>query len=361
MSNSGKGIQEKGSAPNGDSQLPAGGDRVPVAGSSPVPPLATTGRPAEQQRDTGDRARHIRFELSPKTMVALLLVVASLWLLIRLWPVFLVLVVALLVAGTLSPAVRWLEEKHVRRGFGIAIVFTVFFIVALLVAVFTIPALLSQGVALLEHEPALRARLADYLAGSDLSAPLATWLRGLKPDALRDAISSAASAYSLRVFSAVAYGFSALFLGLYIMIDRDRLRGGLFALVPRSHHIRLSRIMMNLETIVGAYIRGQLVTCLLMAIFTFVLLNCVRRRERSGARGVRRSRRRAALHRPSPLGRAGVSRGTVAWARRCRSSFSSSCSRTKSSKAVCSFLESMAGRCAFPHPSSCSRSWWAER
>ena len=65
---------------------------------------------------------------------------------------------------------------------------------------------------------------------------------------------------------------SALFLGLYIIIDRDRLRGGLFALVPRSHHIRLSRIMINLETIVVAYIRGQMVTCLLMALFTFGLL-----------------------------------------------------------------------------------------
>jgi predicted PurR-regulated permease PerM len=30
--------------------------------------------------------------------------------------------------------------------------------------------------------------------------------------------------------------------------------------------------MMNLETIVGAYIRGQLITCLLIAIFSFVLL-----------------------------------------------------------------------------------------
>jgi len=56
------------------------------------------------------------------------------------------------------------------------------------------------------------------------------------------------------------------------MIDRDRLRGGLFALVPRSHHVRLSRIMMNLETIVGAYIRGQVITCLLMAFFTLGLL-----------------------------------------------------------------------------------------
>jgi predicted PurR-regulated permease PerM len=250
----------------------AGGDRVPVTGASPVPPLATTGRPAEQQRDTGDRARNVRFELSPKTLVALVLVVASLWLLIRLWPVLLVLVVALLVAGTLSPAVRWLEGKRVGRGFGIAIVFTVFFILTLLVVVLTIPTLVSQAVALLENEPALRARLADHLAGSHLSAPLATWLRGLKADALTSAIGATAFAFSLRVFDVVAYGLSALFLGLYIIIDRDRLRGGLFALVPRSHHIRLSRVMMNIETIVGAYIRGQMFTCLLMALFVYGLL-----------------------------------------------------------------------------------------
>ena len=271
-SNSGKRKPEKGSTPKGDSQLTASGNRVPVAGASLVPPLATTGRPAEPQLDPGDRVRRVSFELSPKTLVALVLVVASLWLLIRLWPVLLVLVAALLFAGTLSPAVRWLEEKRVRRGFGIAIVFTVFSILTLLLVVFTIPALVSQAAALLDHEPALRARLADYLARSHLSAPLATWLRGLKAGALTGAIGATAFAFSLRVFGAVAYGLSALFLGLYIMIDRDRLRGGLFALVPRSHHIRLSRIMMNLETIVGAYIRGQMVTCLLMALFAFGLL-----------------------------------------------------------------------------------------
>ena len=76
----------------------------------------------------------------------------------------------------------------------------------------------------------------------------------------------------MRIFEITAYGASAIFLALYIMIDRDRLRGGLFAVVPRSHHIRLARVMMNLETIVGAYIRGQLITCLLIAAFSFVLL-----------------------------------------------------------------------------------------
>ncbi|MFZ2224925.1 MAG: AI-2E family transporter [Candidatus Deferrimicrobium sp.] len=162
--------------------------QVPGAGSSPVPPLAATGLPTDRQPDAGDRVKRVRFEVSPKTLVALVLVVASLWLLIQLWPVLLVLIVALLVAGTLSPAVRWLEEKRVRRGFGIAIVFTAFFILSLLLVFFTIPTLVSQAEALLENEPALRMRLADYLAGSHLSAPLATWLRGLKADALTVAV-----------------------------------------------------------------------------------------------------------------------------------------------------------------------------
>ena len=220
----------------------------------------------------GDAAPRVLFEVSTRTLVALVLVVASLWLLVRLWPVLLVLVVALIVVGTLSPAVRWLEEKRVKRGAGIAIVFGAFFVLAILVVAITIPALLSQAGALLEHEPVWRARLVNLLAGYHPSAPLAHWLRGLKNDGLTGTLGATALSYSMRVFGVAAYGLSALFLGLYVMIDRDRLRGGLFALVPRTHHIRLSRIVINLETIVGAYIRGQMLTSLLMGGFTFILL-----------------------------------------------------------------------------------------
>src|ERR1700712_5163340 len=58
-----------------------------------------------------------------------------------------------------------------------------------------------------------------------------------------------------------------------MMIDRDRLRGALFAAVPRSAHVRLSRVMLNLELIVGGYIRGQVLTSVGMALFTFALLS----------------------------------------------------------------------------------------
>jgi predicted PurR-regulated permease PerM len=54
------------------------------------------------------------------------------------------------------------------------------------------------------------------------------------------------------------------------------MRGGLYAVIPRSFHLRLARVLANLETIVGGYIRGQLLTSLAIAVFTFALLTLCR-------------------------------------------------------------------------------------
>jgi len=218
------------------------------------------------------RPRVIRIEPSPGTIISLLLLVVGLWALTKLLPVVLVLVAALTIVGTISPAVRWLEERRMRRGVGIAIVFTALTVVAVLILTLTIPSLFTQATTLLDQEPALRAQLAQRLAGSRLTSPLAEMLRKIQPGDLARIAALNAYEYSTRAIEIFAYIISSLFLSLYMMIDRDRLRGGLFLVVPRSHHIRLSRVMLSLETIVGGYIRGQMITCAFMAIFVFILL-----------------------------------------------------------------------------------------
>jgi len=213
-----------------------------------------------------------RFEPTPKGLLLTALAVGLAWIAVKLAPVALVLIAALMLVGTLSPAVRWLEKRGLKRGLGIALVFSVTFVATLLVLLLTIPALLDQLAALLKQEPLLRGRLADFLARSRATASLAESLRQVRYDALAKASAGAAWEYSTRIVSIVAYLFSAIFLALYAMIDRDTLRGGLFSLVPRTGHIRLSRVLANLETIVGGYIRGQLLTSLLLTLFTGTLL-----------------------------------------------------------------------------------------
>jgi predicted PurR-regulated permease PerM len=207
-------------------------------------------------------------------MITLVGIIAGLWLLFKLLPVFLVLIAAFFVVGTLNPAVHWLEKRGMGRNLAIGIVFGSLLIVALAAAILIIPALLAQATTILEQEPVMRAQLADRLSGFPLSEALAKWLRNFKYGGPITTAGASAFAYSMEALTFVTYALSALFLGLYIMLDRDRLRGGLFAVTPRSHHIRLSRVLMNLETIVGAYIRGQVITSAAIGFFILILLIC---------------------------------------------------------------------------------------
>jgi len=218
------------------------------------------------------RARVIRVEIAPWTIISVTLVIVGLWMFMRLLPVILVLAMALMIVGTLGPAVEWLEQRRVRRDVGIAIVFTVLFVATALIFALTIPELVNQVRSVINMEPALRERLAAWFAGSSLTAGLADAMRNVQYDALIKSSAASVLTFFTLVLEGVAYGVGAIFLALYMMLDRDRLRGALFAVVPRTHHIRLSRILIHMQTIVGGYIRGQAITCALMAAFMFVLL-----------------------------------------------------------------------------------------
>ena len=234
--------------------------------------IAADKRMGAKQDVPASQTRVIRIEIAPWTMIVLMLVIVGLWLFIRLLPVVLVLVVALMIVGTLAPAVLWLEKRGVRRGAGIAIVFSALSVATVLVFLLTIPELVNQVKSLIEMEPMIRERVAAWFDGSPLTASLAEAIRNVQYDAIFRSSAASVLTFSTKLVAGVAYLFGSIFLALYMMLDRDRLRGALFAVVSRSHHIRLSRILVNLETIVGGYIRGQVITSALMAVFIFILL-----------------------------------------------------------------------------------------
>jgi predicted PurR-regulated permease PerM len=235
--------------------------------------IITSGESGEPALEALPPRRLLRIEIAPSTMLYVMLIIVGLWFFMRLLPVILVLVCALMIAGTLSPAVDRLERHGIRRDAGIAIVFSLLFVITGLLFILTVPELLNQVKSVISIEPEMRERLAQWLARSPLTESLADALRNVHYDMLfKSSAASVLNLFSL-VVESVAYGVGAIFLALYMMLDRDRLRGALFAVVPRTHHIRLSRILVNLNTIVGGYIRGQAITCAAMSVFMFILLS----------------------------------------------------------------------------------------
>ena len=78
-----------------------------------------------------------RVEISYRTIIAVALTVGGIWLLNLLLPILVVIVMALILVGTLNPAVGWLQRHRVNRTLSIAVVFVGCGIVAVGVGLIT--------------------------------------------------------------------------------------------------------------------------------------------------------------------------------------------------------------------------------
>jgi putative heme transporter len=234
---------------------------------------------AEPSHEKTDRERLTvhRIEISYKTILAVVLTVAAIWLLNVLLPILVVLVMALILVGTLSPAVGWLERHRVKRPLAIAIIFIGCAIVVGGIGLVTLPSLSAQVSQTLSDLPHLQKSLALRLESHHLTAPLADTIRSFNPEKrLKSLDMSSALAASLGVVEVIGYLATSVVLAIYFIADGERTRGFLFAVFPRRFHVRLARVLLNLETIVGGYLRGQVITSLAIGVFTFGLLTITR-------------------------------------------------------------------------------------
>ena len=121
--------------------------------------------------------------------------------------------------------------------------------------------------------PAARAQVIDLLEKRSSTAPLAHVVQNAGLPEMFARIQSWLIGYSSEAVKVLGYFATTFVLSFYLLADGKRTQGALYAVVPRDYHMRLARIIHNLETIVGGYMRGQLITSAAIALFTFLLLS----------------------------------------------------------------------------------------
>jgi predicted PurR-regulated permease PerM len=194
------------------------------------------------------------------------------WLLVKLWYVLLLVVIALVIVGTFRPIVAWLEAHRLPRFVALGIVFVAVTGAVFLVGLLTVPVLIAQLLDILEKAPGLQANIATEMRRSALLRPIAASVRSFDLGATVSGLQQHLFDWSSHAVVAIGQGVTTFFLALYVMADREQEQGALFALVPRRYHLRLARVMASLETIVGGYVRGQVMTSLFIGVYTFGLL-----------------------------------------------------------------------------------------
>lgn len=214
----------------------------------------------------------VRFEISPRSIAWILATLVGVWLFLQLRAIVLLLVVALVFAGTFNPLVEWMERRGVKRIYALTLLWVALLFVTSGLIVLIVPPLIEQLAQVVHDAPRHREQVIALLQQRDFTAPLARALQHAGMEQTFTRIENRLVGYTPEILTALGWAVTTLFLSFYLLADGKRMQGVLYAIVPRDYHMRLARILQNLETIVGGYMRGQLITSVAVGVFTYLLL-----------------------------------------------------------------------------------------
>ena len=211
-------------------------------------------------------------------LLLLIITLALTWLFYQLMPILTPFIIATLLAYLADPIVDRLETTKISRIVAILIVFFVLSIMMLLVFFMAIPSLMEQTVLLLDKLPdyALKAQsvLLSWLALVGISMP------SLDTDLLQYVLTNYKAEVSYLansiVTSATQSGATILqwlinivlipVLTFYLLRDWDKLKAKFNRMLPPRYADRVTRLLTECDTVLAAFMRGQLMVMLALAI-----------------------------------------------------------------------------------------------
>jgi len=214
----------------------------------------------------------------------------------------------MLLAVALEPFVAWMGRRNVSRALSVSLLALLLLALIAVGIGVVLPPLADQLGDLVTNFPAFRARVEHRL-------PQGNFMLRTVVDQIFELPSSPevlASVHEPLIWgraavSGVMTTFFVVVTTLYLLIDGKRLYAWLLAYVPRTHRERMAETVSGVSQVVYAYVRGQVVTSLLFAVFSagvLALLSVRHRGIRPGPSvGRRLSDHRAPLARGLPRAR----------------------------------------------------------
>jgi predicted PurR-regulated permease PerM len=183
-------------------------------------------------------------------------------------------VVAVFLAISLDPAVRWLTARGVRRGLAVTIIFGVFLIILAAFLMSVIPPLVNQFGQLVRHFPDFLQSLQDRSARfRELNNrfQLTTRLEGVL-DQLPARVTGGVLGVTSQVFGVVVSFLTVVVFTVYFLLDLPRLRHGVVRLFPVDRRERYAHVVDIMVNKVGDYMIGRLAIGFIAGVVAFAAL-----------------------------------------------------------------------------------------
>jgi predicted PurR-regulated permease PerM len=185
------------------------------------------------------------------------------------------ILIALFIAVSLDPAVRWLARRGMRRGFAVTLILVITLALAAGFLISVIPPLVTQFRNLADDLPDYLTRLQDrssqfrqlndrYNISDQLQGMVGT---------LPGRLGTGLLGFTSRVFGAVFNTLTVLVFTIYFMADMPRIRSGLVRLFPVDRRPRARQVVDLVVDKVGGYMIGNIIISVFAGVASLIVFS----------------------------------------------------------------------------------------
>lgn len=189
--------------------------------------------------------------------------------------------ISIIFAYLLDPIVDILEKKGFKRTFSIVIVFFIFFFGIGIFAFYFIPILIKEISTLLQNIPQYSKGVQDIIHSIQNTLYKSNLPNGIKSIVTKNItlIESFISNSLDRAINTIINMFSNIFeiviipvITFYLLKDSDYFKKQLILLMPSKYRNNILALGIEIDTVIGKYIKGQIVTGFFVGALTTIVL-----------------------------------------------------------------------------------------
>jgi predicted PurR-regulated permease PerM len=212
----------------------------------------------------------LRLELSYRAIILVAVIIAVIWALLNVWPVIVIVVTSFIFMAALLPYVEWLVDHKIPRILAVVTIMLTILAVLAGLAALVGTATVNEFQDLKENLPQDAKDAEDFLDKFGIHVELQEKARNV--DWSRIVSGEAAINYGQKALSVVLIAVTIFVLTAYLLADTPRMNRFLFQFVPPGREPEIEHWLGALRTVVGGYIRGQVITSACITVFTFLVL-----------------------------------------------------------------------------------------
>lgn len=238
------------------------------AGAAELKPTVATEEGLIASLTAASPPKHrVTFDIAPPAIFKVLMTVATIWLVMRIFPVLILVILSLMLVATFNPLVRkW--QARLGRSWAIVAVVTALIVAFLGTLALLIPPMVIQGAKVVNNLPVYSQQIQNLLAQHHIRYDIQKQVEqasGKFSESTPQMMSILSS-----IVNVVAAFATVAILTIYLLIEGPDVGTAVMRLLPRSERLRARKLFMAIGLQVGGYMRGQIITSAMAGVFSFI-------------------------------------------------------------------------------------------